>query len=94
MPNYPTNLILKGVVASIPCVGGVYTHLFPGLTKTLKGNDSVDLGEDGVIPSQSHIVAGVYLCPPLPDKDVSSTDRLTGIPLYPISLTGAVPAVS
>jgi hypothetical protein len=73
--------------------GGVDTDLFSILAHPLKGNDSVNLGKDGVVFSKAHIIAGMYLGASLTDQDVSSLDLLATIAFYPVSLAGTVPPV-
>ena len=73
---------------------GVHTYSFSFLPKTLKGNGSTNFCEDGIILPETHVIAGMYFGPFLPDKDISRKDLLTTEPFHAISLAGAVSTVS
>jgi len=73
---------------------GVDTDLFPVLAQAFEGDYPVDLGEDGIVSSEAHVVPRVYSCALLADKDIPCGNLLAGIPLYTVSLAGAVSAVT
>src|SRR5882672_9919301 len=60
----------------------------------LELHESVDQGEQGIVPSQTDVVARLEARAALPNQDRATGDELSSVPLHPQALGVAVPAVS
>src|SRR6266581_4779952 len=60
----------------------------------LELHESVDQGEQGIVPSQTDVVARLEACAALPNQDRATGDELSAVALHPQALGVAVPAVS
>src|SRR6267142_1125542 len=60
----------------------------------LELHESVDQGEQGIVPSQTDVVARLEACAALPNQDRATGDELSAVALHPQALGVAVAAVS
>ena len=58
-------------------LGGVNRNLLTILAQTLKADNAVSLGEQGVVGTLAHVGAGVNVGAALANKDVASQNELT-----------------
>jgi hypothetical protein len=84
---------MESCVISVYLIG-VNAYLFSIFIKSFKCDYSIDLGEKGIILSQTYIFAGVYYGAFLPDQYASGMHLLTGVSFYAVSLADTIPSIS
>jgi hypothetical protein len=72
----------------------VDAYPFPVFPEFLKGNNTVDFGKQGIIPSTSDIGSGMDLGTELSNDNISGTHDLAAESFYPSPLTFTVASVS
>ena len=70
-------LSATGAFAFVKLLRGVDGDLLAVLTQTLKADDAVSLGEQGIIRALAHVRAGVDVSAALAHQDVARQDELT-----------------
>ena len=66
-----------GALFMVLLLGGVNRNLLTILAQTLKADNAVSLGEQGVVGTLAHVGAGVNVGAALANKDVASQNELT-----------------